>query len=107
MAAIDLLFDVKLESERLHQLVLGSLLTRTSLMAGLGIEGTPEHTFDCEPKRGLFDLAVPIGSSDRPGSETPKTWIEIKIDSDANATQVESQIRFIRQRNVEGDSYPG
>jgi hypothetical protein len=35
MAAIDLLFRAKKDSERLHQLVLGTLLARTRLLARL------------------------------------------------------------------------
>lgn len=95
MAAIDLLFDVKLASERLHQLALGAALTRSSLLARLGIDGDPGHD-EWEPRRGLFDLAVSLndGEGQQP-DEVRRVWIELKIDAGLGRDQLEKQLKHV------------
>ncbi|MBM3324179.1 MAG: hypothetical protein FJY66_00765 [Calditrichaeota bacterium] len=88
MAAIDLLFDVKKDSERLHQLVLGPLLIKTRLLDKLGIKGTPvRKDFEWEPRRRCFDLGIemtePLNSH---------VWVEVKVDGELARSQVERQI---------------
>ncbi len=93
MAAIDLLFDTKLESERLHQIVLGPILTRSRLLEKLGIPGTPsQDDWDWEPERGLFDLAITLSAEDE---STRRVWIELKIDSDLDSKQLNRQLDFV------------
>ena len=99
MAAIDLLFDAKLESERLHQLALGAILTRTRLLERLGFEGTPLKDFGWESEGRLFDLAIRYPDSGPLGT----VWVEIKVDSSPHLEQVERQIRFIEGEGRERD----
>jgi hypothetical protein len=88
MAAVDLLFDVKKESERLHQLVLGPLLIRTRLLEKLGIRGVPVgEDFEWEPQRRSFDLGVRL--SDPEGAHV---WVEMKVDGCLTADQVRRQV---------------
>jgi len=87
MAAIDLLFDVKKDSERLHQLVLGPLLIKTRLLEKFGIAGIPvREDFEWEPKGRCFDLGIEM--SDPLKSHV---WVEIKVDSDLALDQVKRQ----------------
>lgn len=75
MAGIDLLFDVKNNSERLHQITLGSILIRSQILSKIEISSKPkENDFGWEPQGGLFDLNVEL-------VDGSKVWIEIKIDS--------------------------
>ena len=89
MGAIDLLLDVKLDSERLHQLALGSLLIKTNVLKHVGIKATPDREdFLWEPHRGRFDLAVSL-------DDGKKAWVEIKVDSTLSDTQREAQLQFV------------
>jgi hypothetical protein len=93
MAAIDLLFDTKLESERLHQIVLGPLLTRSNLLpllAGTLAETHPE-SFDWEPHGGLLDLAARYASG-------RSIYFEIKADGALGQTQARKQLEFLGKR---------
>ncbi len=93
MAAIDLLFDVKKESERLHQLVLGPLLIRTRLLEKLAIGGVPvREDFEWEPRGRSFDLGVEI--SDPEGAHV---WVEMKVDGCLTAGQVKRQVSAAKQ----------
>lgn len=90
MAAIDLLFDTKLESERLHQIVLGPLLTRSNLLpllAGTLAETHPE-SFEWEPHGGLLDLAVRYSSG-------RSIYLEIKADGALGEPQARKQLEFL------------
>lgn len=88
MAAIDLLFDVKSNSERLHQLALGSILIKTQILSKMGIISKPKgNDFGWEPKGGLFDLSVELENGE-------VVWFKIKIDSDLNNRQLERQLNF-------------
>ncbi len=94
MAAIDLLFDVKKDSERLHQLVLGPLLIRTRLLEKLGIGGVPvREDFEWEPRpQGRsFDLGVKLG--DPVGAHV---WVEMKVDGCLKAGQVKKQVPAVK-----------
>jgi len=92
MAAIDLLFDVKKESERLHQLVLGPLLIRTRLLEKLGIGGVPaREDFQWEPRGRSFDLAVELSEP-----EGGHVWVEIKVDASLTDGQVKSQVSAVK-----------
>ena len=91
MAAIDLLFDVKKESERLHQLVLGPLLIRTRLLEKLGISGIPnDKDFEWEPRGRAFDLGIELQ-----GAEKSHVWVEIKVDGQLADKQVQSQVSVV------------
>lgn len=99
MAAIDLLFDAKLESERLHQLALGAILTRTRLLQRLKFEGEPLKDFGWESEGRLFDLAIRYPG----GGPIGTLWVEIKVDSSPLEGQVERQIKFIEREGHERD----
>lgn len=93
MAAIDLLFDTKLESERLHQIVLGPLLTKSNLLpliAGSIAETHPD-SFDWEPYRGTMDLAARYKSG-------RSVFFEIKADSALSQSQAHKQLEFLKKR---------
>jgi len=92
MAAIDLLFDVKKDLERLHQLVLGPLLIRTRLLEKLAIGGVPaRENFQWEPQGRSFDLGVEI--SDPEGANV---WVEMKVDGCLTARQVKRQVSAVK-----------
>lgn len=97
MAAIDLLFQTKVESERLHQVALGPILTRSRLLDQLDIPGTPTpDAWEWEPERGLFDLAIPLSDPEWPDAEpTRRVWIELKIDSELDSSQLDRQLEFL------------
>lgn len=90
MAAIDLLFDVKNDSEKLHQIILGPMFTKTNLLNFIfkDISSKPRD-FLWEPKHGLFDLQVVMDND-------TNVWIEIKIDSTLENDQKCRQLDFIK-----------
>lgn len=93
MGAVDLLFDSNLSSERLHQIVLVTLLQRTDLLSRLGFGGNPAKVV-WEPHGGLFDLAVQLGEG-----ETKRTlWIEVKVDATLPSKQTDEQIAFLQRQ---------
>ena len=95
MAAIDLLFDVKKDSERLHQLVLGPLLIRTRLLEKLGIQGDPvREDFEWEPQGRSFDLGVKLADP-----EGAHVWIEMKVDACLTSAQVKRQVSAAKTRD--------
>lgn len=124
MGAIDLLFDIKRDSERLHQLVLGALLSRTPLIdrlvpqlpsrqtpgpghaAGRSDErsataGRP-RTLVFDPQGKAFDLAVLLGQ----GSAGPagaddggRILVEVKIDAPLSEDHVAQQLSRIGERD--------
>lgn len=92
MAAIDLLFETKGESERLHQLVLGPLLTRTHLLSRLlGREDMQPADYVWEPNGGRFDLAIKMTDGDR------RVWVELKVDAALSDHQVQQQLDLVAQ----------
>lgn len=97
MPAIDLLFDVKPSSERLHQMVLGALLVRTELLLTLGAHAPAvESEYDWEPRGGEFDLRVELedGSS---------AWFELKVDGNLGSGQINRQIDLLEEEGHEDD----
>lgn len=106
MAAIDLVMDVKKDSERLHQLVLGPLLLRTRLLelligpaatSGGSLAVSPEaSTFDWEPNGGRFDLGLPLA---RGG----KVWVELKVDGTLSTEQATKQLMPLREPGAAQD----
>lgn len=90
MAAVDLLFQVRPNAERMHQLTLSTLLSRTELCRHLGIAGTPEGSFEWEPERRLYDLRIPM----RGGGAL---YVEIRLDSGLQPAQVRSQVDRLRK----------
>lgn len=100
MAAIDLLFELKKDSERLHHMVLGALLTRTDLLARLVPAAVParpdEDSLLWEPEGKSFDLGVALPPSPQgalPGAPGPgRVLIELKIDTALDEEQVERQL---------------
>ncbi len=125
MGAIDLLFDIKGDSERLHQLVLGALLSRTPLIdrlvprlptrsaAGLGEPVAPRdrpasalepraRTLVFDPQGKAFDLAIlPADASHGAGAheEAGRVLVEVKIDSPLSEDHVAGQLSRIGERD--------
>ncbi|MBL9008976.1 MAG: hypothetical protein JNJ46_32240 [Myxococcales bacterium] len=97
MGAIDLLFDVKRDSERLHQLVLGALLSRTALVDRLvpgrgaagarGLDdtaGPQRKSLVFDPLGKAFDLGV-IGHGAR-------VLVEVKLDAPVSEDHLAQQL---------------
>lgn len=97
MGAIDLLFDVKRDSERLHQLVLGALLSKTLLFDRLvpgcstwgpaasdAATGWRDRTLIFDPLGKAFDLGV-IGRGFR-------VLVEVKLDAPASEDHLAQQL---------------
>ena len=124
MGAIDLLFDIKGDSERLHQLVLGRcyraladrpLVPRlpTRSAAGLGESVAPRdrpvfrdgaasaHTLVFDPQGKAFDLAILPGDASH-GAGAPgrgRVLVEVKIDSPLSEDHVAGQLSRIGRRD--------
>jgi hypothetical protein len=97
MSAIDLIFGVKNDSERLHQIVLGPLLLRTKTVRHAFNDSIMQiNDFSWEPEKRLFDLATT--HSGATGKEAGTIWIEIKIDSALSEDQLRRQIKHIAGR---------
>ncbi len=98
MGAIDLLFGMKLDSERLHQIALASLLRHGPLLSLLGVmppERKPQqHVW--EPIDGAFDLAVQLDDGSR-------LLVELKVDSALNQDQMRRQIQELRAEGRTAD----
>lgn len=91
MAAIDLLFDRKLDSERLHQVVLSVLLSRSRLLSQLlGVPDLRVTDFEWEAERRLFDLAFSV---EDPSHAVSKVYVELKIDSELTKEQFQRQLQ--------------
>lgn len=124
MGAIDLLFDIKRDSERLHQLVLGALLSRTPLIDRLVPRLPPRslsvsdrsgdwadepsttaarlRTLVFDPQGKAFDLAVLFAESGMgPGAtdEVGRVLVEVKIDSPLSEDHVAQQLSRIGERD--------
>lgn len=118
MGAIDLLFDIKRDSERLHQLVLGALLSRTPLIDRLvpqlpsrqtptrrderGAMAMRPRTLVFDPQGKAFDLAVLLGqgSAGPAGSdEGGRILVEVKIDAPLSEDHVAQQLSRIGERD--------
>lgn len=95
MAGVDLLFEEKRSSERLHQIALASLLRHTDLLSQLGYSDI-DGDLVWEPEGGLFDLAVR-------GSETPDLWIEVKVHGKLGSGQLTKQFEFLDGEGRESD----
>lgn len=125
MGAIDLLFDIKRDSERLHQLVLGALLSRTPLIDRLvprlpsrslpgggvaqllpGDERRPHasrpRTLVFDPQGKAFDLAV-LPAETAPGPPQPedggRVLVEVRIDGALSEDHVAGQLGRIGERD--------
>lgn len=84
MDALDLLFNVKPESERMHQAALTVLFERTPLLRALTGEAGAVTAVTWEPDGGAFDLMVE--TADR------RTLLELKVDSVLSRWQVQQQL---------------
>lgn len=85
MSAIDLLLTAGRNSERLHQLVLKVLFTRTPLLARLTRHAFATKEVHWEPEGRAFDLLVE-------GTGGEKVRIEIKVDSELSKAQILRQV---------------
>jgi hypothetical protein len=95
MAAIDLLFDHKGDSERLHQVVLSVLLLRSRLLAEiLGVPGLRATDFKWEAEGRLFDLGFTVHD---PSGAVEQVFVELKIDSNLTEAQFVRQLEHTRQ----------
>lgn len=95
MAAIDLLFQFKRESERMHQMVLGILLTETRLLSRLvpltGLQQPSANQLHWEPEARTYDLAAPLHQ--HPASAPAgRVLIELKLDGTLDEDQIEKQL---------------
>jgi len=96
MAAIDLLFDHKSDSERLHQVLLSVLLLRSRLLERvLGVPGLQALDFDWEPERRLYDLAFTVQD---PSGGIDRVLVELKVDSGLEQEQFERQLAHLRDK---------
>ena len=94
MAAIDLLFQFKRESERMHQMVLGILLTETRLLSRLvpltGLQQPSANQLHWEPEARTYDLAAPLHQ--HPASAPAgRVLIELKLDGTLDEDQIYKQ----------------
>ena len=89
MAAIDLLFRTNLESERLHQLALVSLLRHTTLLDLLRPGFGQVRSVEWEPRGGCYDLAV-TNTADH------TLMIELKVDAGLPGNQVDNHVRSLQ-----------
>jgi hypothetical protein len=98
MGAVDLLFDVKRESERLHQIALGSLLLRTPLLGALGIQPAVDRGSApiWEPPLGKSDLALRLTG----GSQL---YVELKLDSVLGTAQLAAQMAALAAQGGPAD----
>lgn len=99
MAAIDLLFDVKRDSERLHQLVLGALLQRTLLLSRLVPFGSAPTDLQLhwEPEGKAYDLAIGLGGPEPgAGGRRSRVLVEVKLDSPLSEDRVAQQLSASR-----------
>jgi hypothetical protein len=103
MAAIDLLFDVKRDSERLHQLVLGALFQRTTLLNRLvPLSSAPtQPQLQWEPDGKAYDLGILLhgdGAKDagRSGARRERVLIEIKLDTAVTEEKLAQQCNASR-----------
>ncbi len=101
MAAIDLLFDVKRDSERLHQLVLGALLERTRLLSRLlPLGGEPTQLrLQFEPEGKIYDIGLNLTFARNPPAASPprgRVLIEIKLDSPLSEDRLAQQLNQSR-----------
>lgn len=99
MAAIDLLFDVKRDSERLHQLVLGALLQRTTLLSRLvpQPEEPRQLQLHWEPDGKAYDLGVSYvqasqASQAQADGRRRRVLIELKLDGALGEDQLAQQL---------------
>lgn len=95
MTGVDLLFDEKRGSERLHQIALASLLRHTDLLSQLDYSDI-HGELAWEPEGGLFDLAVQ-------DEETPDLWVEVKVHDRLSDGQVAKQFEFIEGEGRDSD----
>jgi hypothetical protein len=90
LAAIDLLFDTKKDSERLHQALLCGLLCRTRVLHHLlGLTDLEAVDFDWEPGRIPLEQAIYLRGSD--GSRV-RVFIEVRVDHSPSEARIDEQI---------------
>jgi len=96
MGAIDLLFDVKRDSERLHQLVLGALLSRTRLCDRLVPRSGAGHAGDGDgsPAQGRTLIFDPLGKAFDLGvvGRGFRVLVEVKLDSPVSEDHLAQQL---------------
>ena len=93
MAAIDLLFDQRDHSERVHQVALSGLLLHSRLLGAiLQRPGLRVTEVDWQPERGRFDLACTVSVPD--GSLT-RVYVELKVDGALDKEQFDRQISHV------------
>ncbi len=85
MAAIDLLFRTGLESERLHQLALVSLLRHTTLPGLLVPDFGLACTIEWEPRGGTYDLSMTNAAG-------ITVMLELKVDAALGHRQIGKQL---------------
>ena len=89
MAAIDLVFQTGLESERLHQIALASLLRHTTL-PDLLVPGFGHATsIEWEPRGGTYDLAMTNATG-------RAAMLELKVDASLADHQIDKQIESLQ-----------
>ncbi len=101
MGAIDLLFAVKRDSERLHQLVLGALLARTKLLTRLvPLTSAPTQIqLQWDPEGKSYDLGLNLtfaGEEAKEKGRRGRVLVEMKLDSPVNEDRLAQQLSASR-----------
>jgi hypothetical protein len=96
MGAIDLLFEMKPDSERLHQLAIGALLRHCPLLQRLGVTEEAPASHQWEPLGRTFDLGVRLSGG-------AHAYIELKVDAALGQGQVRQQLQELRAEGRGGD----
>ncbi len=90
MAAIDLLFDHREHSERVHQVALSGLLLHSRLLGKiLNRPALRVQEVDWEPERGRFDLAFSVSEPEGP---LTRVYVELKVDGALEKEQFDRQL---------------
>ena len=93
MAAIDLVLQAGMSSERTHQIVLSTLLSRTPLPSRLGVEGTILGDCVWEPYGGTFDLGLQR-------QDAGPVFFELKVTGGIGEDQIAKQIVALREKGT-------
>jgi hypothetical protein len=93
VAAIDLLFDTKKDSERLHQALLCVLLSRTRVLHNLlGLTDMEAVDFDWEPGRRPLEQVIYLRSGN--GSRS-RVFIEARVDYGISDDRLAEQLAYV------------
>lgn len=96
MAAIDLLFDHREHSERVHQVALSGLLLHSRLLGAiLNRPALRVLEVDWEPERGRFDLGCTVSD---PDGTLCHVYVELKVDGALDKEQFDRQLSHVQSQ---------